>query len=113
MREVLLLDVAAVVLLVGAAARERVHRRREMTEWLARRRAATSPRAGSGGAGRAAEADQTRAIDADFGPIPKRDLVFVLENALRSSNIVLLSDNPGYRLIPAGDATGSGRISAG
>ena len=46
-------------------------------------------------------------------PIPKRDLVFVLENALRSSNIVLLSDNPGYRLIPAGDATGSGRISAG
>jgi general secretion pathway protein D len=45
-------------------------------------------------------------------PIPKKDLIFVLENALRVSNVVLVPDAAGYRLIPAGDAVGSGRTSA-
>ncbi|MBN8958688.1 MAG: hypothetical protein J0H17_19295 [Rhizobiales bacterium] len=41
-------------------------------------------------------------------PVPKRDLLFVLENALRMSNVVLVPDGTGYRLIPAGDAAGNG-----
>jgi general secretion pathway protein D len=45
-------------------------------------------------------------------PIPKKDLLFVLENALRMSNVVLVPDASGYRLIPAGDAVGSGRTSS-
>jgi general secretion pathway protein D len=44
-------------------------------------------------------------------PIAKGDMVFVLENALRSSNVVLVPDNVGYRLIPAGDAVGTGRVA--
>ncbi|MCC7348099.1 MAG: type II secretion system protein GspD, partial [Variibacter sp.] len=44
-------------------------------------------------------------------PIPKKDLLFVLENALRTSNVVLVPDAGMYRLIPAGDAVGSGRTS--
>jgi general secretion pathway protein D len=45
-------------------------------------------------------------------PVAKGDLVFVLENALRMSNVVLVLDKGGYRLIPAGEATGSGRVTA-
>jgi len=42
-------------------------------------------------------------------PVPKSDLVLVLENALRMSNVVLVADKSGgYRLIPSGDAQGSG-----
>jgi general secretion pathway protein D len=41
-------------------------------------------------------------------PVPKSDLIFVLENALRTSNSVLVPDNGGYRIIPAGEAQGSG-----
>ncbi len=44
-------------------------------------------------------------------PIPKNDLLFVLENALRTSNVVMVSDPVGYRLIPAGDAVGAGRAT--
>ncbi|MFL6796074.1 MAG: type II secretion system secretin GspD [Xanthobacteraceae bacterium] len=44
-------------------------------------------------------------------PIPKKDLVYVLENALRISNVVLVPDASGYRLIPAADAAGTGRTS--
>jgi general secretion pathway protein D len=43
--------------------------------------------------------------------VAKGDLVFVLENALRMSNVVLVPDKAGYRLIPASDAAGSGRVS--
>src|SRR5262245_51927814 len=45
-------------------------------------------------------------------PVPKSDILFVLENALRLSNVVLVRDNASYRLIPLGEATGSGNIDS-
>jgi len=42
-------------------------------------------------------------------PVPKSDILFVLENALRLSNIALLHDQSGYRLAPAPEAIGAGR----
>ncbi len=45
-------------------------------------------------------------------PVPKSDIVFVLENALRLSGVVLLRDTSGYRLTPLGDAVGAGRVDA-
>ena len=45
-------------------------------------------------------------------PVPKSDIVFVLENALRLSGVVLLHDTTGYRLTPLGDAVGAGRVDA-
>jgi len=45
-------------------------------------------------------------------PVPKSDIVFVLENALRLSGVVLLHDTAGYRLTPLGDAVGAGRIDS-
>ncbi len=45
-------------------------------------------------------------------PVPKSDIVFVLENALRLSGVVLLHDASGYRLTPLGDAVGAGRVDA-
>jgi general secretion pathway protein D len=44
-------------------------------------------------------------------PVPKSDIVFVLENALRLSGVVLVRDTA-YRLTPVGDAVGSGRVDA-
>ncbi|MBV9971081.1 MAG: type II secretion system protein GspD, partial [Xanthobacteraceae bacterium] len=41
-------------------------------------------------------------------PVAKTDLLFVLENALRMSNVVLIRDTGGYRIIPMGDAVGGG-----
>ncbi len=47
-------------------------------------------------------------------PVPKSELVLVLENALRMSNVVLVSDvGGGYRLIPSGDAQGAGAVTGG
>ncbi len=43
-------------------------------------------------------------------PVPKADILFVLENALRMNNVALLRDPAGYRLIPAADAVGSGSV---
>jgi general secretion pathway protein D len=43
-------------------------------------------------------------------PVSKADVLFVLENALRMSNVTMVRDRNGYRLIPAADATGSGFI---
>jgi general secretion pathway protein D len=43
-------------------------------------------------------------------PVPKTDLLFVLESALRMSNVVLIRDTAGYRIIPMGDAVGGGNI---
>jgi len=43
-------------------------------------------------------------------PVAKSDILFVLENALRISNVVLIRDAIGYRLVPLGDAVGSGNI---
>jgi general secretion pathway protein D len=45
-------------------------------------------------------------------PVAKSDIVFVLENALRLSGVVLLRDTAGYRLTPLGDAVGGGRVDA-
>src|ERR1700724_4165077 len=45
-------------------------------------------------------------------PVAKSDIIFVLENALRLSGIVLLRDTAGYRLTPLGDAVGAGRVDA-
>ena len=43
-------------------------------------------------------------------PVPKSDILFVLENALRLSNVALVPDVLGYRLIPIGEATGTGHV---
>ena len=45
-------------------------------------------------------------------PVPKSDLLFVLENALRLSGVVLVRDTIGYRLVPQGDAVGGGNVDA-
>src|SRR5258707_1837568 len=45
-------------------------------------------------------------------PVAKSDIVFVLENALRLSGIVLVRDTAGYRRTPLGDAVGSGSVDA-
>lgn len=45
-------------------------------------------------------------------PVPKSDIVFVLENALRLSGVVLVRDTAGYRLTPLGDAVGAGRVDS-
>src|ERR1700761_755092 len=45
-------------------------------------------------------------------PVAKSDIVYVLENALRLSGVVLLHDTAGYRLTPLGDAVGGGRVDA-
>jgi general secretion pathway protein D len=45
-------------------------------------------------------------------PVPKNDLVLVLENALRMSNVALVADaGGGYRLIPGSEAQGNGPAS--
>ncbi|HLH87358.1 MAG TPA: type II secretion system secretin GspD [Xanthobacteraceae bacterium] len=41
-------------------------------------------------------------------PVAKSDILYVLENALRLSNVALVRDRTGYRLMPAGDAVGAG-----
>ena len=41
-------------------------------------------------------------------PIPKPDVVFALENALRVGGIALIRDDTGYRLVPQADAVGAG-----
>jgi general secretion pathway protein D len=45
-------------------------------------------------------------------PVAKSDIIYVLENALRISGIVLVRDTAGYRLTPLGDAVGTGRVDA-
>ncbi|MFL5089525.1 MAG: type II secretion system secretin GspD [Xanthobacteraceae bacterium] len=45
-------------------------------------------------------------------PVPKSDILFVLENALRVSNVVLVRDARGYRLIPAAEAIGTGSVDS-
>ena len=44
--------------------------------------------------------------------VSKADVLFVLENALRMSNVAMVRDRSGYRLIPAADATGSGFVDS-
>ena len=38
-------------------------------------------------------------------PIDKRDMLFVLENALKANNLILVRDSTGYRIAPANDGT--------
>jgi general secretion pathway protein D len=45
-------------------------------------------------------------------PVPKSDIVFVLESALRLSGVVLVRESSGYRLMPLGDAVGGGRVDS-
>jgi general secretion pathway protein D len=45
-------------------------------------------------------------------PVPKSDIAFVLESALRLSGIVLVREGAGYRLTPLGDAVGSGPVDS-
>ena len=45
-------------------------------------------------------------------PVPKSDIAFVLESALRLSGVVLVRDGAGYRLTPLGDAVGSGHVDS-
>src|ERR1700704_3428325 len=45
-------------------------------------------------------------------PVAKSDILFVLEDALRLSGVVLVRDTAGYRLSPIGDAVGSGRTAS-
>ena len=45
-------------------------------------------------------------------PVPKSQIVFVLESALRLSGVVLVHDDAGYRLTPLGDAVGAGRVDS-
>jgi general secretion pathway protein D len=42
--------------------------------------------------------------------VPKKDLLYVFESALRAAGIALVRDSRGYRLVPAADAIGSGVI---
>lgn len=43
-------------------------------------------------------------------PVAKKDILYVLENALRVSGIALVRDGRDYRLVPAADALGSASI---
>jgi general secretion pathway protein D len=43
-------------------------------------------------------------------PVPKSDLLLVLENALRLNNVALVPDVSGYRLMPVSEAVGTGQL---
>lgn len=44
-------------------------------------------------------------------PVPRRDLILVLENSLRMSNVVMVAQpGGGYKLVPGSDAQGAGGI---
>jgi general secretion pathway protein D len=45
-------------------------------------------------------------------PIPKTDIAFALENALRLTGVALVRDDTGYRLMPQADAVGVGTADA-
>ena len=45
-------------------------------------------------------------------PVPRKDLLYALESALRVSNVALLRDGRNYRLVPAPDAVGSGSLDS-
>jgi general secretion pathway protein D len=45
-------------------------------------------------------------------PVPKGDLVYVLENALRLSGASLVKDKRGYIVLPSNDAVGSGGVDS-
>ncbi len=46
-------------------------------------------------------------------PVPKADLIYVLESALRTNNIAMVRDPAGYRLVPIAEAAGAGGVDVG
>ncbi|MDQ0357820.1 general secretion pathway protein D [Rhodoplanes tepidamans] len=46
-------------------------------------------------------------------PVARSDMLYVLENALRTSNVALIRDPSGYRLVPLSEAAGAGVTDAG
>jgi general secretion pathway protein D len=45
-------------------------------------------------------------------PVPKSEIIFALENALRIGGVALVRDNAAYRLMPQADAVGAGTADA-
>ncbi|HEX3340825.1 MAG TPA: secretin N-terminal domain-containing protein, partial [Pseudolabrys sp.] len=45
-------------------------------------------------------------------PVPKADLLFVFETALRLSGVAMVRDTAGYRLIPISDAVAGGNLDS-
>ncbi|MGJ5181211.1 type II secretion system secretin GspD [Bradyrhizobium oligotrophicum] len=45
-------------------------------------------------------------------PVPRSDILFVLESALRLSGVVLVREGGGYKLTPLGDAIGAGSVDS-
>ena len=43
-------------------------------------------------------------------PVPKSNILFALENALRTAGVALIRDDTAYRLVPQADAVGAGPI---
>lgn len=43
-------------------------------------------------------------------PVPKSDVLYVLESALRVGSFALVHDTRGYRIVPGGDAVGTGGV---
>jgi general secretion pathway protein D len=43
-------------------------------------------------------------------PVPKPEVLFLLENALSLSNVALVHDVSGYRLMPVSEAKGTGQL---
>jgi len=43
-------------------------------------------------------------------PVPRSEVLYVLETALRINNVVLIKDTAGYRLVPAAEAAGGGNL---
>lgn len=43
-------------------------------------------------------------------PVPKSEVLYVLETALRINNVVLIRDTAGYRLVPSAEAVGGGNL---
>jgi len=46
-------------------------------------------------------------------PIPRKDLLYVFESALRVSNVALVREGRSYRLVPSTEAVGTGAIDRG
>ena len=45
-------------------------------------------------------------------PVQKSDILYVLESALRTSNVALVREGRNYRLVPAAEAVGSGAVDS-
>ena len=46
-------------------------------------------------------------------PVPKAELPYVLETALKAANVAMIRDTAGYRLVPLSEAAGSGNTDVG